>query len=131
MGYKMPIVCKDMYIPIEDGDFLSFDEYKAKYGIDLKQYFEFDSNGTILFNPPKYIKMYLVSSTSFSGLFMSILPALGFLSEKTYAHGSSDASTFFGTYDGIENEVLGMNLVIAKETENPTLDDVVISKKYV
>lgn len=130
MGYEMPIVCKDLYLPIEDDDSLSFDEYKAKYGIDLKQYFKLVNNDAdIMYNPPKYTKVYCVSSTSFTGMFMSIMPAFGSSMDTSHSHGVSDALTIIGSFDGAEGDNFGIRLIIPKEIENPTLDDVVISKE--
>lgn len=41
MSYKNFQVCKEVYIPIKEGDVITLDEYKEKYGIDLNDYFNF------------------------------------------------------------------------------------------
>lgn len=63
MGYKMPIVCKDVIIPLDSNDNdITLDGYKEKYGIDLREFFEFDANSdTITFslNRKNTIKLYV------------------------------------------------------------------------
>lgn len=38
MGYQMPNVYKEIYLPISPNDDLSISEYKEKYGVDLREY---------------------------------------------------------------------------------------------
>ena len=128
MGYQTPIVCKEMYLSIEDGDSLTFDGYKNKYGIDLKEYVKFDESGDLLYIPPLNTKVYAVSSTPFSSIYMSIIPAFGYIINSSYEYGASDAVTTIGSYDSDDGSFVGIVLLIPKGIENPTLDDVVISK---
>lgn len=63
MSYKTPIVCKDVYLPI-DYDWMgtvsefTFDEYKERYGIDLSDIFIFNSVEDVRLKP--FIKAYFV-----------------------------------------------------------------------
>lgn len=64
MGYQMPIVCKEVYLPFEserayeDDDSYSVAEYKEKFGIDLNEIFDVDTNGYVF--PKAPVKLYVV-----------------------------------------------------------------------
>lgn len=57
MGYKMPNIVKEIYLPIP-GDWKTLEEYKEEYGIDLREFIRLDSNA-IYFNFGN-AKVYLV-----------------------------------------------------------------------
>lgn len=62
MAYKMPLVVKEIYIPCWDDDqAITLDEYREKYGIDLREFFTFDSGGIHLNENGKKCKIYIVS----------------------------------------------------------------------
>lgn len=62
MAYQTPIVCKEVYIPVDlDDDGMTLDEYKQKYGIDLNDFFSFDSGGITLKTEAKRSKLFIVS----------------------------------------------------------------------
>ena len=52
----------------------------------------------------------------------------GFNIKSSYEYGVTDAKTIIGSYDPDDGSFVGIVLMIPKEIENPTLDDVVISK---
>ena len=64
MGFKNPIVCKEVYLPCDiDEEGLSFKQYKNKFGIDIEKIFDinFDEHSvaTITNN---FTKIYLVGN---------------------------------------------------------------------
>ena len=61
MAYQTPNVVKEIYIPFDymEDDGISLDEYKAKYGIDLRDFFSFDATGIHLKNNI-FAKFYVV-----------------------------------------------------------------------
>lgn len=58
MGYKNPIVCKEVYLPIPTG-LLTFEEYKKKYGIDIEELIYID--GGLYYLKP-FTKYFIVDS---------------------------------------------------------------------
>lgn len=63
MGYAIPIVCKEIYLPLPAGEEVTFEEYHEKYGIDLTEFiklvgneisFDFGLNKVYLVNTPEY-----------------------------------------------------------------------------
>ena len=58
MGYEIPLVCKEVYLPLDDTflrDGPSLEVYKKKYGIDLREVF----NIRFIENDPPLILMIL------------------------------------------------------------------------
>ena len=45
-GYKMPIVCKEVILPLEKGDDLTIEQYKEKYGIDIREVMDITISGS-------------------------------------------------------------------------------------
>ena len=65
MGFKNPIVCKEVYLPFVYNEKLSFDEYKEKYGIDLHDYLIIDGSDNISAVRQKdYIKIFIAVDTN-------------------------------------------------------------------
>lgn len=67
MGYQMPIVVKEIYLPVPYHD-MSLEEYKEKFGIDLNEilYFGDITNGNIELKPDyKYSKVYLLATPEY------------------------------------------------------------------
>ena len=60
MGYKMPIVCKEIYLPVPSSG-TTFEEYKEKYGIDLNfdEFFVYDELNDTSYFKSNY-KFFLV-----------------------------------------------------------------------
>lgn len=64
MGYKMPLVVKDVYLPFDDDDDgITPDEYEKKYGIRLEEIFKYDSDTSVVSITP--CKLYIIY-TSYS-----------------------------------------------------------------
>lgn len=65
MSYKMPIVCKEVYIPIDitvlGNDGITLDEYKKIYGVDLRDHFQFENDNTIAVKDKSLNKYYVVT----------------------------------------------------------------------
>ena len=59
MAYKTPIVCKEIYLTIEENDSLTLAEYESKYGIDLRPFLKVESK-YIRFFFEGYVKAYVV-----------------------------------------------------------------------
>ena len=49
-AYKTPIVCKEVIIPFERSvdDGITLDQYRKKYGIDLRDFFSFDQDNNLI-----------------------------------------------------------------------------------
>lgn len=87
MGYKMPIVCKDVILPIslEDAG-LTLEEYKNKYGIDLKEFIVLNPiNKCIEFKDGNY-KLLIRNIADDSGVrlpvFIPSLKSVNYISES-------------------------------------------------
>ena len=60
MGYKNPNVVKEVYLPISKDDTnLTPDEYKSKYGIDIRDFLEVDEDDHMHLKP-LWVKLYIV-----------------------------------------------------------------------
>ena len=97
MGYKMPIVCKEIYLPIPSDEDISLEEYKRLYGIDLKEFLSFVGN-EILIRFPESTKVFFVYSYPW-------LPQVGIpnnIRVQSYVAGTTDAYTqiLYSTIDG-------------------------------
>ena len=62
MGYKTPLVVKEVYIPFKRSvdDKITLAEYKEKYGIDLTEFFLFSPNENRIDVIAKNTKLYFV-----------------------------------------------------------------------
>lgn len=77
MGFKMPIVCKELYLPIPRHDEnLSLLQYKEKYGIDLTPFIDVGiiNDKGLAFKAPKNTKIYLVAPENFAEDYDGNLP---------------------------------------------------------
>ena len=109
MGYKMPIVCKEVNFPISKGDELTLEEYKEKYGIDLKNYIELDSdNGLILINFPENMKANVV----FRGFDKKIPPVVPFVNPWLGYYVEGDSPAFIAIRNMDANNYYIVNFVI-------------------
>ena len=120
MGYKMSIICKELYIPVPTGEYLTLQQYKEKYGIDLKEYLSLDGN---------YIKcdfgdakVYLVSDAFKSVAGSSVVMGRGY-GQIEYESGDTDGKLSI-TVDGAGE--LGLVFTI-DNSEELSLDNVVVS----
>lgn len=59
MGYKMPIVCQEVYLPFERGDTLA--NYKEKYGIDINDYISVENGSIYAKDLKKPTKIFVVA----------------------------------------------------------------------
>lgn len=61
MGYEMPIVVKDVYIPLYEQSSISKEDYRKLTGIDLDDIFVYDADnyGGVVLKP--LIKLWLVN----------------------------------------------------------------------
>lgn len=73
MGYQMPIVCKEVYLPV-DQNFLTnnptVEEYNERYGLDLLSIVKpvYDADNSLLYVKERpYTKIYLVISNYSDG----------------------------------------------------------------
>lgn len=86
MGYQMPIVCKEVYLPINSahlGDSIAtIDEYKREYGVDLKSLFDWKQNGNVphLAQP---VKIFVVFDGGVSDYDNCVFPAILVLGSNT------------------------------------------------
>lgn len=85
MGYQMPNVIKEIYLPINFGDNLTIEEYKAKYGIDLKKFIFLENN--IIYIKFGLFKVYLVDLYN-----KEVFPFI-MMSTKEYVEGMDNAET--------------------------------------
>ena len=110
MGYKMPIVCKSVVLPITKGDNLTLDEYKEKYGIDLSDYIILDEY-FIVFKFPEMVEFKLAILSSNHGSF----PCVGGItevSEMEYDSEVQDATLTLIYSDSQHNYGWGIQFVI-------------------
>lgn len=121
MGYSMPIVCKELYLPIAQDDELNLDEYKDKYGIDLSKYVHINGPEIAIRFPILY-KVYLVALD-----YENICP-VGLINNFTasaYESGSTNAETSIMCTDLAENAGFGIRLVVNKD-DDLTIDNIKI-----
>lgn len=64
MSFKMPIICKDVYLPYIEGG-LTLDQYKEEYGIDLRDYFVFGENDDSIRFKDNRVKLYIVDGNAY------------------------------------------------------------------
>ena len=65
MGYKMPLVTKEIYLPLSDGelvDGITLEEYQEKYGIDLKPFIKLDTFNKTISCDFGFSKIYIVNA---------------------------------------------------------------------
>ncbi|MBQ7802985.1 hypothetical protein IJ380_03990 [Candidatus Saccharibacteria bacterium] len=70
MGYKTPLVCKEIYLPIAgDDDGKTLTHYKEKYGIDLLSLISLSCDGKDIQieELPEFTKFYIVDVDGVSG----------------------------------------------------------------
>lgn len=74
MGYEMPIVCKDVYLPYVDEGTITKENYKKTTGVDLDDVFEYsETDGCVVVK--NHCKLYLVTPAYLKGVY----PALAFI----------------------------------------------------
>lgn len=126
MGYKMPIVCKEVYLPVDtDGAKLTFEQYKEKTGIDLHDVFDFVfNNGYIEVSVKGMQKVYLAYVGKYLlGAPVNIIDKIDMA--DTYEYESSDASTSLVVTSGLE--FFGLRFSIDKQVVDPTINDIKIT----
>lgn len=126
MGYKMPIVCKKIVLPIELGDSLSLEQYKEKYGIDLKNFIKLQSTGKIDLIAPDNTELILTDvgtdSPNYFGLFTG--PITG-LSQSAYIAGEQTGNTTISRIDIDMNVGFGINIFV-DQADDFILDNVFV-----
>lgn len=127
MGYPIFGKVKNIVLPCDTSDPLTLDQYKEKYGIDLKEFLVVENN-VIKFkadNSVIYIQTrneqgaQAVYGTSF------LCPVTSSLI-TAYESGQSSAKLMLGVYNNDEQDYCGIGLTIDKDDEY-TLDNVKVS----
>ena len=126
MGYNMPIVSREIHLPIEDGDDLNLKQYKEKYGIDLAQFITLKDDGYIYVDFPLYAKVFVVSKDGFSGGTGKFLLGHSFQSSNSDHGLETNAITIIGEYDPIEERWVGIQLHIGYD-ESFIIDNLIVS----
>lgn len=120
MGYKNFQVPKEVYLPITPNDDLTCDQYKEKYGIDIKQFIEI-REGDIVVNSPSFTKLYIVLCQHDEGFNFGgerkVVTELESITESAYISGSSDGATVLGSYSNVESAFGGIALCIDKSND--------------
>ena len=93
MGYKMPNVVKEIYLPINVGDDLSVEDYREKYGINLKDFIALEGG---------YINIkFGISKVFLVDLYIKEVYPYIVLSQDGYESGSAEgASLLYGNPEG-------------------------------
>ena len=113
MGYSMPIVCKELYIPIPTTlESLTLTEYKDKYGIDLSNYIVLNE-GYISLEFPLYTKVFLVSYAKNTSISNVAFPNKE--GEQQYVSGSFDG--ILELYVTNDEYGYGLHLEISQDDE--------------
>ena len=114
MGYKMPIVCKELYLPMPDKS-MTLKEYKSCYGVDLTPFIKLEDN-YITLNFPFFTKLYLVSLPETENAGDAILGSKVFMPNdsdfQAYVSESDDAITTLALYNTISEIYKGIKFVI-------------------
>ena len=61
MSYKTPLIVKEIYLPFEVNGEYTLDEYKNKFGIDLRDYFDFYEDANKIVLKPTSAKIFVVT----------------------------------------------------------------------
>lgn len=128
MAYKTPIVCKELYLPcsVLDGN-MTLDEYKAKYGIDLKPFIRLEDDGTIYFDFPHLTKCYICDLDYGS----SDLPDVGevnYNNGQQWDEGADDGELMIGHYDLNQNNGYSIKFSISRNAEF-SIENIVVSEQ--
>lgn len=132
MGYEMPIVCKEINLPIANGDNLTIEEYKNKYGIDLKPYLRLERSGEIKFFVPN-AKINVVVLNMDETLAGNYIPSAVFdpspvMVTGAYESGVKDATTILGTTN-VNDDHFGIQFGITNGKEF-TLENLIIESAF-
>ena len=114
MGYKMPIVCKELYLPVPYVS-MTIKQYKEAYGIDLTPWIKLeDGNIRLIF--PKNTKVYVVLPQVYDEYLCSTIELAHVVSLTTYVEGSDNAVIHLG-YTDINTDTFGLEFIISKDAE--------------
>lgn len=118
MGYEMPNVCKEIYLPIRtDDSSMSIHEYKKKYGVDLRDIFNLTETGLYLRTNISRSKVFVVClDTIFGSCDLGIIFAEHF-TNSTYVEGSISLVQYIGHRDVSEDEWVGIRIECDKNKE--------------
>lgn len=134
MGYPQFGKVKDVVLPVPANEPLSLDEYKERYGIDLRDFIEYYPDGVC-------IRLKNVGGCAFycsdleDGIYDSASYALGHnglypcsaFSVYEYDYGKSHATLKMGTYLINDATLVGIEFIINQNVENPTTEDIKVS----
>lgn len=130
MGYGMPIVCKELYLPVSgnyNGE--SLQNYKEITGVDLSKYIVL-SGSHIYFDIPNNVKPYIVAvdgekfSNQSQTINTKILPLI--MNFPSQGHSAStDALTRIGYFEHDEGCFFGIDLKCEK-TDEFTLENIYV-----
>ena len=124
MGYKMPIVCKEIYLPILTNN-TSLEEYKEMYGINLKEFIRIRNNEIqIVF--PHFTKVFLVYNQEDTYPNISKVGMPNRVGVVQYSAGSSAAHTQIIYEDHEEGYGFGLIFEVDKDLDL-TVDNIVIN----
>lgn len=115
MGYTMPIVCKELNLPCPMDKSFTLEQYKEKFGIDLKPFIKLEEK-QIYATFPNFTKVNLVCV----GLDISLISKVGpitYSNQTEYDEGVEDATLTFEYVDSQGNAGYGIIFTIDKDTE--------------
>ena len=113
---------KTIVLPIPANS-ISLDEYKEKYGIDLREYIYLDGHEIKLKNVENALILIDDIDSNLVGSIRTLRPIIS-LGIQQWTSGSLDGSTIFGCVYNVADEVYeGLELIIDKD-DDFTLDNV-------
>ena len=119
MGYDIFGKSKTIVLPVPGVQGMSLEEYKNKYGIDLKDFIRLDGT-RITFNTNH--SLILIDGSTYDGLLLvngienAIIPSTD-SSLEDYVAGSSDARLTIGVYNVEEEIVCGISFYLSRNKE--------------
>lgn len=120
-AYKNTLVVKKIYLPIEEGEELTLDEYKEKYGIDLRKFIKLNDDKDILtlFGD---VELYLVCKGWEEVFGTSVRQVSTNIVKNAYSSGLQNGVTILGVNP--DNEY-GIEFYISRDEEF-SVDNVII-----
>lgn len=139
MGYSMPIVCKELYLPItpDVDDGITLKKYKEKYGIDLKELLGITilpsgQDYTMAISLPKLTKVYVVSlKNPLSEAMQYVIPVMGGVNKLNQQYESQDGTYVLGTYSQPDGSFAGLEFHLSGQEVIPTIDGITLSASVI
>lgn len=113
----------DIILPIEHGDYLSLEEYKQKYGIDIKKLLDIQIDGDniiCLFQP---FNRYYIVDVSARGSIFPPTAMITLVGTQEYDEGSVDAYLMLAVEDINGDSGFGIFITCSKDSDL-TLDNI-------